>query len=337
MGTKLSMAAALLLACVTFSCGDDDDESSRCPKGAGDDAVTCRCDDGSQGTAKCGADGSVGMCECRSDGGTSGSGGRGGSSASGSGGSSASGSGGSSTSGSGGSSTSGSGGSTPGPDEDAGQDPPADAGMDADPDPNPAPTDGNQLAACDNDRDCNMNLGCYGGQNGGFCTRECERDQDCASLQGAEYHCGNSGLCSVECDGPNDDAACPGDLECISVGGGQGGGGQQGGRCLYPADDNDPEPNGPFAECNGGGSCQDGLQCIGDNQDQSGFCSHNCTPEDQDCSDVPAPSGALTASCVPQGPNQGICALDCKANTAGCPTGMECVAQGFYSLCRYAD
>ena len=342
MGSKLSIGAALLLACVLFSCGDDDDGgASRCPADESE-SVSCRCDDGSQGSAPCGADGSVGQCECVGDGGMSGRGGTG-ASGTGSGGTSAGGTGGTSAGGTGGTSAGGSGGSMTDPDQDGGQDPMPVAGGNPDPMPDPArPMDGNQLATCENDRDCNMNMGCYGAEAGGFCTRECENDEDCASLQGAAYSCGNSGLCIVECENADDDASCPTGLACVAIGGGGGGGDAF--RCLYPEAD---EPSGgAFAECNGGGggpgpgggdSCGDGLQCIGDTQMTSGFCSHGCTPEDQDCSDVAAPSGTLTASCIPQGPEQGVCALDCKATPAGCPTGMECITQGFYSLCRYAD
>jgi len=332
MGTRISLGALALLACMTFSCGDDDDDdSASCPAdAAAGTEVACKC--GSRtGTATCSAGGEPGECEC-SDAGTSGSGGRGGSS-SGSGGAS---------SGRGGSGGAGSGGSTP--TQDGGTDPEADGGSDEEPTMPPTdpmlPMDGNQLAVCDDDRDCNMNLGCYSPESGGFCTRVCEQEQDCAALPGAIYHCGQSGLCSVECMNADDDASCPPGLECTQRGGGgdgNGGGGGDAFRCLYP-EAADPEPAGtPFAQCQGGGECMDGLQCLGDNMGQPGFCSHDCTPQDSDCSDVPAPSGTIAPTCVPQTPEQGICALNCEAMPAGCPAGMQCVEQGFYQLCLFRE
>jgi hypothetical protein len=287
--------------------------------------VPCGCPGSRTGTATCGADGELSACDCGGDGGTAGSGGRGGS--------------GGSSAGRGGSSGAGSGGTTPVPDGGT-TDPEADAGDDpmTMPPPDPMlPMDGNQLAVCDNDRDCNMNLGCYSPESGGFCTRTCEQEQDCADLPGATYHCGQSGLCSVECENADDDASCPPGLECTQRGDGDGGGNGGGDafRCLYP--EAAPEPGGTaFAQCEGG-SCMDGLQCLGDNMGQTGFCSHDCTPEDSDCSDVPAPSGTIAATCVPQTPEQGVCALNCEAMPAGCPTGMQCVEQGFYMLCLYRE
>jgi hypothetical protein len=347
MGTKLSgiapalrggasMGTCALLACIMFSCGDDDDAANRC---AGADEISCTCENGDKGTAQCDDDGGAGECQCDGDASAGGSGGSGTSGSGASGSSSA----GSSASGSGasGSSASGSGGSA-GSEDDGGAEPAADSGMPPTmmPPPN-IPMDGNQLAGCDDDRDCNMNLGCYAPDNGGFCSRVCEGDEECASLMGAEYHCSQTGVCAVECANADDDDSCPGDLQCVAVGGGgdQGGGGDVF-RCLYPPA-MDPEV-GAFAECGGGGggdgnNCMDGLNCVGDNGGNPGFCSHACTPQDQDCSDVAPPSGTITASCVPQGPENGVCALDCEAMPAGCPTGMECVEQGFYSLCRYMD
>jgi hypothetical protein len=326
MGSKISVGALALIACVTFSCGDDDDDGERCPADAAAGIeVPCGCPGSRTGTATCGADGELSACDCGGDGGTAGSGGRGGS-------------GGSSNAGRGGSSGAGSGGTTPV--QDGGTtDPEADAGDDpvTMPPPDPMlPMNGNQLAVCDNDRDCNMNLGCYGPESGGFCTRACEQEQDCADLPGATYHCGQSGLCSVECENADDDASCPPGLECTQRGGGDGGGNGDAFRCLYP--EAAPEPEGmAFAQCEGGGSCMDGLQCLGDNMGETGFCSHDCTPEDSDCSDVPAPSGTIAATCVPQTPEQGVCALNCEAMPAGCPAGMQCVEQGFYMLCLYRE
>jgi hypothetical protein len=327
MGTRISIGAVALFACVLFSCGDDDDDVAKdCPgDAAAGTTVTCSCSGARTGTATCGADGRVSACDCDSDAGTAGTGGR-----SGSGGSSA---------GRGGSSTAGSGGSTPAQDSGA-TDPDEDGGSEPEPMTPVEPTlpmNGNQLSVCDSDRDCNMNLGCYNPDSGGFCSRVCEQDQDCADLPGAMYHCGQSGVCSVECENADDDASCPAGLECSQrADGGGGGGGPASFRCLYP--ETPAEPAGtPFSLCEGGGECMDGLQCLGDNMGQPGFCSHACTPENSDCSDVPAPSGTIAPTCVPQTPEQGVCALDCEAMPAGCPTGMQCVEQGFYMLCMFRE
>ncbi|HMI90611.1 MAG TPA: hypothetical protein VK509_04570 [Polyangiales bacterium] len=333
MGTKISLGALgtlALLAFMTFSCGDDDDDgAARCPAdAAAGSEVSCSCGGSRTGTATCSAKGDLAKCEC-SDAGTSSNGGRGGSAGSSG-----------ASSGSGGRGGAGSGGSTPAQDSGT-PEPEADAGDDEEPMPpsDPMlPMDGNQLAVCDNDRDCNMNLGCYGAGSGGFCTRACEQEQDCADLPGATYHCGGSGLCSVVCENADDDASCPPGLECTQRGGGGdgNGGGGDAFRCLYPEAPAEPEGM-PFAQCEGGGSCMDGLQCLGDNMGQPGFCSHACTPQNSDCSDVPAPSGTIAATCVPQTPEQGVCALNCEAMPAGCPAGMQCVEQGFFQLCLYRE
>jgi hypothetical protein len=325
MGIKLSIAIGVLACAIAYGCGDDDDSSAgKCPAdSSAGDKVSCHCGDAGVGMATCKNDGELGACMCEGDGGTAGSGGSGGTSGSG-----ASGSSGSSASGSGGSS--GSMGEDDGgvADEDGG------AGQQQPPPTTPAvPTDGNQFSACSKDRDCNRNLGCYSPEAGGFCSAACERDEDCAGLEPAGFHCSTTGVCSKACMSTDDDASCPPGMECAPLGGG--GGGEL--RCVYPTQQQEPR-GAAFAECQGGGgSCMDGLMCAGATMGNSGFCTHNCTPADSDCSDVVPASGTISATCVPQNPELGTCALDCENMADGCPDGMQCVEAGFYHVCMYMN
>jgi hypothetical protein len=331
MGIKLSIAIGVLACAMAYGCGDDDDASAgSCPTDAkAGDKVSCHCGDAGTGLATCKNDGKLGACMCDGDGGTAGSG------SSGSGGKSGSG-----TAGNAGSSASGSGASGNGSDEDGGV-ADEDAGRDR-PEQMPpmtaVPTDGNQFTACTKDRDCNRNLGCYSPDMGGFCSAVCDRDEDCADLKPTGYHCSMTGLCAKTCMNADDDAACAPGMECTEVVGGGGGGSEF--RCLYPTQMTEPR-GAAFAECQGGGgggtSCMEGLMCVGAVMGSPGFCTHNCTPADSDCSDVVPAPGTLSASCVPQNPELGTCALDCEASPDGCPDGMQCVETGFYHVCRYMN
>jgi hypothetical protein len=325
---KLSIAIGMLACAIAYGCGDDDDDSAgSCPTDAkAGDKVSCHCGDAGVGQATCKNDGKLGSCMCDGDGGSagSGSGGSGGKSGSG-------------MSGNGGSSASGSGGSSGSSGEDDGGVADEDSGVGQQQQPPPTtpavPTDGNQFTACTKDRDCNRNLGCYSPEAGGFCSAVCERDEDCAALKPSGFHCSTTGVCALTCMNAGDTASCPPGMMCTAVGGG--GGGEL--RCLYPTQMAEPR-GAAFAQCQGGGgSCMDGLMCAGAVMGNPGFCTHSCTPQDSDCSDVVPASGTISASCVPQNPELGTCALDCEAMTDGCPDGMDCVEAGFYHVCMYMN
>jgi hypothetical protein len=203
---------------------------------------------------------------------------------------------------------------------------PGEAGME-DPVP-PAvelPMDGTHLAVCDDDRDCNMGLGCYaGGMPAGYCTAECENDEDCSGLSGGSFTCGQSDLCSAQCEG-QDDTSCPTNMRCLAVG-------DDTFRCLYPPELTE-EPPVPFEACQNDMDCGGELECLRNGMGGPGFCSRTCTPDEPSCSDLVPPSGSIEPTCVPQNPQLGRCALDCESNADGCPEGLSCQQQGFYRLC----
>jgi hypothetical protein len=94
------------------------------------------------------------------------------------------------------------------PDED-------DGGVDDDDGGSASPA--GQSAACTTANDCEDGLACYAMNH---CTVECDDDNDCDDLDGAEYTCSSMGQCRVECA---DDDDCPDGLSCESLGGGGGG------------------------------------------------------------------------------------------------------------------
>jgi hypothetical protein len=141
--------------------------------------------------------------------------------------------------------------------------------------PGTAPTDGSQLARCEDDDDCADGLNCY--EFGGYCSAACATDADCASL-GSSYTCNSrggmpgggrpgggmmggdaaapepTGTCRIQCDGEMD-TSCPAGMTCQSPGGFTGGGGPGGRpmggdagmttgtfRCGYEPEDEEPEP-----------------------------------------------------------------------------------------------
>jgi hypothetical protein len=193
----------------------------------------------------------------------------------------------------------------------------------SEPEPVVLPMDGTQFAVCENDRDCDMGLGCYGaGAATGYCSAECEGDEDCAAL-GANFGCGQSGLCAAECEGEQD-SACPAHMRCTPVG-------EDTFRCQYPPELTE-EPPVPFGGCENDMDCGE-LECLGSAMGGSGFCSRACTPEEPGCEDLMPASGSIQPTCVPQNPQLGRCALDCEAAPDGCPEGLSCQQQGFYRLC----
>jgi hypothetical protein len=89
------------------------------------------------------------------------------------------------------------------------------------------PQEGGQLGPCSDEQDCDDGLRCNG--SGGYCSRECGDDADCASL-GESYTCSGSGTCRLECQGEDDDS-CPQGMSCEQGGGRRGGGTF---RCAFP-------------------------------------------------------------------------------------------------------
>ena len=306
-----------VLVLLALACGDDKPAAKSCPDAAAVGALlACECADGGMGQQLCKAGSTLSDCDCAFGVGTGGSSGA----ASGSGGT-----------GAGGSSTTG---TPPGQLPDAGMSPPVQE-QDAGPGNNEAPpvelpTDGNQLAVCETDRDCSMNFGCYASGPGvGYCTIECAVTDDCMSLADGVYACGQSGLCSAQCQGTDDSASCPSGMQCLELGS------ADAFRCQYP--DPAEQPASAFGPCMRGSACAANLECIGTGMSATGFCSHACTPDNADCSDLVPSTGTLEPICEPQGPMLGVCALDCSDNGDGCPDGMQCVTQGFYQLCGYAQ
>lgn len=233
----------------------------------------------------------------------------------------------------------------------------------------PLPDDGNQLAVCETNIDCNKGLDCYdpGDQSKGSCSKVCSTDDDCKGLAGGAYTCLTAlGVCAIECAG-TDDARCPAQMTCQNTGlfGGlpQVGGASDAGEtnpnfhCAYP-NGAGVQKHPAWDRCTSGDSldCDKELVCNGINSTMSGigYCTQGCVTND-DCKAMPS-SGAITPTCVPVvgfgGPRAPVdlrCALDCTTNTDGCPTGMTCtpvvgVGQGPMgtptltgSRCEYAN
>jgi len=81
--------------------------------------------------------------------------------------------------------------------------------------------DGAQNGTCRESGDvCDDGLGCYQPDDTlpSFCTLECDEDDDCNGLGGAEWTCFvNGGLCRVACDSGNGNDDCPAGFECTDV------------------------------------------------------------------------------------------------------------------------
>jgi hypothetical protein len=160
------------------------------------------------------------------------------------------------------------------------------------------PTGGEQGDVCDEGADCKDDLGCFnpGEEGRGVCSIDCVQDEQCEDIPGADWTCSmTNGLCQVECVGEDDDDSCPAGLICvktISVGGG-GGGGFDAFRCKHPGDgDPDPTPGtqGPYDACEHSEECVDGLFCHVPGGFSTGYCTQQCSPENEDpCGDISVP------------------------------------------------
>jgi hypothetical protein len=199
------------------------------------------------------------------------------------------------------------------------------------------PMDGNQLAGCSSQTDCNMGTGCYNpapNSGLGFCSKTCTMDSDCPT-GGPAYTCptatgvSTTRVCVISCTGTSD-TSCPSGMSCVQTSAGIGpGGGTPTYRCLYDL------PSGTGAEwdpCTATTECQSGLTCVGainfGMTMRHGTCVNSCSMT-SDCSTAPS-SGSVTPSCVTNigGNPSMICGLPCTGNTMGCPTGMMCQALG---------
>jgi len=324
------------LALAAAGCGNEEEPETPCPADASAGAaLSCPCGDGGEdGEQICQADGKLSDCDCSDAfGGSGGGGGRAGRGGAGAG-----------ASGRGGSTAEDDDGGTPPTESDAG------GAMTPQPDAGPMtptaplPADGNQLAVCQNGRDCNMNLDCYAvGPGRGFCSQVCEGDEECMALPGAAYVCATSGICNIPCQDEADTQSCPGGMVCLDLneGGGDNGGGQGNEpafRCKYPPQEpEEPEGQPAFGPCNGQSDCQDGLDCVDDLMgNDTGYCSVPCN-EPAACAELMPSSGTIAPSCEPNSPTMGTCALDCSAAPAGCPDGMMCLMTNFYSRCGYQE
>jgi hypothetical protein len=97
-----------------------------------------------------------------------------------------------------------------------------DAAVDSGTDAGNTAEEGAQNGACREGGDaCDDGLGCYEPDNAhpGFCTAECQDDDDCAALGGAEWTCYVMGnLCRVICDSAaNGNDECPAGFQCAEV------------------------------------------------------------------------------------------------------------------------
>lgn len=224
--SALILAFSLLAAC---SGDDDSGGGGTCMPGT---SSACTCADGMMtGSSLCGANGVPGAClPCMAAAGTGGMGGAGGMGGmSGAGGMSGMGGAGGMGGMSGGmGATGGTGGMTM--DDDAGMmdddggveiDAAVDSGTDAGGDT----AEGEQNGSCGaDDQQCDDGLGCYRPDMNltGFCTLECQDDDDCNALGGADWTCYTMGnLCRVQCDSGNGNDDCPDGFECTDVLGGE--------------------------------------------------------------------------------------------------------------------
>jgi len=141
---------------------------------------------------------------------------------------------------------------------------------------------------------------------------------------------------SALCVDPADDAdgGPGGDGDTGGIGGGDGDGDGNG----DGDGDGDGEPPPPtYGDCSSSSDCPGDETCASVGGGGGGFpignryfCSEPCD-NDQDCS--PPSSGNASSGCSSSGfPGTSRCELDCGGN-ANCPDGMDCVANGFASVC----
>jgi hypothetical protein len=326
--SRFHVLYALLGAVLSACSGDDASGENPCPDGGDTAPISCECEDGGVGVQSCGDDGTLEPCDCsgQSGGGAGGAGGPG-----------------SGTSGSGasGSGVSGTGGGGAPQDEDAGggagsgsstgdagtsDGGTADGGSQSG---GTLPMDGEQLAVCTDEQDCDDGLGCYaegGGQD--FCTATCSNDDDCQGLGGAEYTCSDDGLCEVVC-AVGDSSSCPEGMTCLQTSG-PGPGGLQF-RCKYSTAAG--SAGGAFDPCSTGADCEDGLQCVGAFAAIPGYCTGECEDTDE-CTEQPS-SGSIEPTCIGTTPlpaSPSMCLLDCSDDADGCPDDMTC---GIGGRCTY--
>jgi hypothetical protein len=185
------------------------------------------------------------------------------------------------------------------------------------------PNDGEQLSICFADTDCNGDdLVCYGesSSGAGFCTEDCIEDSDCSPIAGFEAICSPNGECVFECQDEND-TNCPPGLECTDQGGGVF-------RCAYPEGTGSGSKQ-IWESCDAaraGGECESGLVCYRPSfpvaSEGTGYCALPCN----DVSECTEPDDVTAEiECGPQGMGMSrYCRLDCSAQDATCPDGMEC-------------
>ena len=166
----------------------------------------------------------------------------------------------------------------------------------------------------------------------GFCSTNCNTDNDCAAAPGGsglKVTCAPisqaNKLCVFDCSASG--ATCPTGLTCEDI---------QGSKLCVPPTPVGPNPyqskcdrNQPIAQS----GCAKDLTCFGTSQATGdGLCSKNCI-SNTDC----AVSGSsVTASCVKglfQDPNVGLCAVSCGQPGQTCPSSLQCRTLGSNTLC----
>jgi hypothetical protein len=230
------------------------------------------------------------------------------------------------------------------------------------------PTDGSQLARCEDDDDCGDGLNCY--EFGGYCSAACATDADCSSL-GASYTCNArggmqggfprggqmgdaappepTGTCRIQCTGEMD-TSCPSGMTCQSAGGGFMGGGPGGRpmggdggtttgtfRCVYEPAEEDPQtppPDGGMGDMPGAGMTGAFQECEDDDECADGL---ECTGGGRGGSGYCAQSCEEDTDCAMQ-PGSGsaeltcgfggACSLSCAEDGQTCPDGMTCIRGG---------
>jgi hypothetical protein len=200
------------------------------------------------------------------------------------------------------------------------------------------PSDGEALSVCAASTDCTgdgLSCSIFGTQQG-FCSAECDEDDDCDEIDGLESSCDNLGVCVVDCVGDGEgDGECPQHMECVPV---------QSlltptYRCQYP----EPKDHDIYEVCDGlrgDADCMEGLTC----QVLAGlpllsdvtlpYCAAGCT-EAADCDDQGSDATPVcdqTSLFV----LEGLCALEC-AEDDDCPGDMECFSMDLLeNRCGYA-
>lgn len=192
----------------------------------------------------------------------------------------------------------------------------------------PLPNDGEQVAVCYSDLDCNGDdLTCVsslGPAGAGYCNDDCATDLDCKPIDGVKAVCDIlTQQCRLPCSGADAESdECPENMICRNVGTNVLFPVYQ---CTYPVGAGSKDVD-PWAKCltiHGSGDCEGLTTCriptmvTGDPPIGNGYCAPPCL-EAKDCT---VPEGVTsTAVCDTLG-----CELDCAGAGVTCPKGMNCI------------